>query len=529
VTNPHLLCNATPDATQPDDGLRCAAFIGEITVPAAGEVTISLVFGQTRDRKQAAQIVRTYRNVSRARRAFARTTRWWCEYLGPTQVNTGDIAFDRMVKYWLPYQTLVARLWGRIGPYQRSGAFGFRDQLQDVLPFLYLKPGLARRQILLHAAQQFRKGDVLQWWHQSWEKKTGIGAHGRASDPHLWLPYMVYQYVKATGDWSILDEETLYLEGGPLGKTSDTVVSAQRPSRDSASLYEHCLKAIALTCENTGPHGLPLLGAGDWNDGLDAAGIKNRGESIWLGFFFHDILVNFSDLVAKKEGEKRKEEFLGLAAELKTRLDATWLGDRYVNYYTDDGQQMTRPNALVTAWSIISGVAGRERGRRALATALSALEQKDLVQLFAPPFTETDNIYPGRLANYPPGVRENGGQYSHGVSWLIDALIVLAEDALQQEELDIAEDYRAKAMALWRKISPLNRLSPRKMAVYGLPPHQQPADIYFGPGYEGRGGWSWYTGAAGRMLFNALVLLGKTRNSLQENGSATSEKVIVRK
>ncbi|MFZ0610815.1 MAG: hypothetical protein WAM73_01110 [Desulfobacterales bacterium] len=511
LTNPFMLQNGTSDARQPDDGFRCAAFAGEVQVPAFGEVTVSFIFGQTRSREQAAEIIRKFRDVPAAQRAFVETRQWWRQCLGEPPACSGDIAFDRMANCWLPYQVLVARLWGRLGPYQRSGAFGFRDQLQDVLPFLHHKPELARQQILLHSAQQFHGGDVLQWWHRSWEEKTGIGAHGRASDPHLWLPYMVYHYVNATGDWLILDEKTPYLEGGPLGKMSATRVAAQRPSRDTASLYEHCVKAIDFTFQKTGPHGLPLLGAGDWNDGLDAAGIRNRGESVWLGFFFHDILIHFADLVAKKEGQGRKKDLLVKAAALRNRLDATWLGDRYVNYYTDDGRQITRANALVAAWSIISGVAGPEKGRRAMATALKELEKETLVQLFAPPFTESDTIYPGRLADYPPGVRENGGQYSHGVSWLVDALLVLSEEAKTRGELEIAADYRAKAQNLWRKISPLGHLSAENMAVYGLPPHQQPADVYCGPGYEGRGGWSWYTGAAARMLFTAQSLLGSQR------------------
>ena len=515
LANPFMVQNGASDSCQPDDGLRCAAFVGEVEVPPAGEVTVNLVFGQAQNREQAAEIIRKFQDVSAAQQAFGETKKWWREYLAKLQVQTGEVAFDRMVNFWLPYQVLVARLWGRLGPYQRSGAFGFRDQLQDVLPLLYFKPELARRQILLHSAQQFHKGDVLQWWHQSWEEKTGIGAHGRASDQHLWLPYMVYQYVKATGDWGILEERTPYLEGGPLADMSATQVAAQRPSRDTVSLYEHCLKAIELTLQKTGLHGLPLLGAGDWNDGLDAAGIRNKGESVWLGFFLHDILINFSDLVAKKEGEDRRKDYLARAAELKNRLDATWLGDRYINYYTDDGQVMDRANALVTAWSIISGVAGPERGRRAMATALKELEKSDLVQLFTPPFTEQDDIYPGRLADYPPGVRENGGQYSHGVSWLVDALLFLSDEAQGRGETEVASDYRAKAMALWRKISPLGHLSPENLAVYGLPPHQQPADIYFGPGYEGRGGWSWYTGAAGRMLFNALTLLRMEKKGVE--------------
>ncbi|MGA6925426.1 MAG: hypothetical protein WBY88_07070, partial [Desulfosarcina sp.] len=495
LSSPVMLHDGISDASQPDDGLRCAAFAGEVRVPPGGQLTVNLLFGQTRTREQAAAIIDQYRDVVEAKAAFIQTRQWWRRYLDKPGVHTGDPAVDRMVNFWLPYQVLVSRLWGRLGPYQRGGAFGFRDQLQDVLPFLSFKPGLARQQILLHAAQQFRYGGVLQWWHQSWEEKTGLGAHGRASDPHLWLPYMVYQYVRATGDREILNVKAPYLEGSTLEKTAATQVGAQRTARDRSTLYKHCLKAIELTLQRMGPHGLPLLGAGDWNDGLDAAGIRNRGESVWLGFFLYDILVNFSGLVVQCEGQDRGTHFLTLAAGLKCRLDATWRGDRYVNHFTDAGREMNRVNALVTAWSIISGAAGPERGRRAMATALYALERDDLVQLFTPPFTETDETYPGRLADYPPGVRENGGQYSHGVSWLVDALRYLSDEARERQETDLAAGYRNRAWELWRKISPLSHLTPEKMAGYGLPPHQQAADVYFGPGYAGRGGWSWYTGA----------------------------------
>jgi cyclic beta-1,2-glucan synthetase len=345
---------------------------------------------------------------------------------------------------------------------------------------------------------------------------------------------MTCHYVTATGDWEILDEETPFLEGKPVHRMSETLVFAPRPSRDTASLYTHCLRAIDLTLKKFGPHGLPLLGTGDWNDGLDMAGYRNRGESVWLGFFLHDILIRFSDLAAEKEGESRKKDLLDKAKTLREALDTMWKEDRYVRFITDEGRALARVNALTASWSIISGVADSDKGWRAMATALEKLEKEEMVLLFSPPYTENDDFYPGRLADYPPGVRENGGQYSHGVSWMVDALLLLAKQAQENGDNKSASEYKTKAVELWKKISPLSHLPPERLSLYGLPPHQQAADIYFGPGYEGRGGWSWYTGAAGRMLYTAFALFGlrmeegeliKSEDLYEARGSLKMERI----
>jgi cyclic beta-1,2-glucan synthetase len=319
---------------------------------------------------------------------------------------------------------------------------------------------------------------------------------------------VVAQYVKATGDTSILDQEVTFLEGKPVSRRSEGRLFALRRSRDSVSLYEHCLRALDHSLEKKGPNSLPLLETGDWNDSLDRAGFKGRGESVWLGFFLYQVLVDFAGLVGEKEGEERKAYYLQKALSLRKALDAMWRKDRFVRAVTDEGHEITGADALVSAWPVLSGATDFERGRLAVETALRALEKSNLVQLFTPPFTEKSPIYPGRLADYPPGVRENGGQYSHGVSWLIDALLVLSETSARNGDEEAANRLRSKAVDLWRKISPLSHLDADEMIVYGLPPHQQPADIYYGPGYEGRGGWSWYTGAAGRMLYTAFRLFG---------------------
>jgi cyclic beta-1,2-glucan synthetase len=506
LTRPCMVTEGLSDPAQPDDGFRCAALAGTVTVPPGGETEIGVIFGQTAEREEAKDLIRKYKDVSRVRAALEQTQKWWRTYLCATPSTSGDPDIDRLVDIWLPYQILVSRLWGRLGPYQRSGAYGFRDQLQDVLPLIPSHPELARRQILLHAGQQFSQGDVLHWWHQTWGGKTGIGLRGRGADPHLWLPHVVCNYIRESGDLTVLDEEIPFLEASRPGKLSGGKVVAPRVSRDGATLYDHCRRAIDLSLRRSGRNGLPLLGTGDWNDGLDTAGFKGRGESVWAGFFLYGILQDFAALAGDRKDIEVKNRYLAKAALLRKALDGMWRKNCYVRAITDQGQELTRPNALMAAWPILSGATDRARGRQAMETALRELEQDCLVQLFTPPYTEMDAVYPGRLADYPPGVRENGGQYSHGVSWLVDALLVLADWAREEGNEGQAASYRLRAKDLWRKISPLSHAAPEAMAVYGLPPHQQAADIYYGPGYERRGGWSWYTGAAARMLHGAQQL-----------------------
>ncbi|MBC7945252.1 MAG: glycosyl transferase family 36, partial [Burkholderiales bacterium] len=419
------------------------------------------------------------------------------------RIETNQPAFDRLVNDWLPYQLLCSRLWGRTGPSQRSGAYGFRDQLQDVLPLTLLKPEWVRSQIVLHAAQQFIAGDCVKWWHPSWEGKTGIAVRTRASDPHLWLPYVVNRYVEATGDTGVLAEQVAFLEGRPVPKGHEGFLFAARPSRDTGSVYEHCRRAIEYTLARRGAHGLPLLGSGDWNDALDVPGIKGKGESVWLGFFLHDVLTKFASVAERCEGVEAGSHYLKEAKDLSAALEGMWRDDFYLRAITDGGEEFSLCSALMSAWPLLSGAVDAKRGQMALETGLKRLEKTDRVLLLTPPFTEDSLPYPGRIAEYPPGVRENGGQYSHGVSWLVDALLCCAEQAAS---LDVAESWRARAWDLWMKISPLSKSG--RADIYGLPPHQQPADIYDGPGFEGRGGWSWYTGAAARMLSAAYALLG---------------------
>ena len=534
ISWPYMVEHGTPDPSQTDGGYRIAGFASTITIPPGGEKTIAMVVGQADDFETAGTIIRTLREVPAAQEALVKTKRWWSDKLSRMRIETNEPAFDRMVNDWLPYQIYVSHLWGRTGLCQRSGAYGFRDQIQDVLPLMFIDPETCRSQILLHASQQFAEGDVLQWWHQSWEGKTGLGLRGRASDHHLWLPYMVSHYVHATGDHGILDEKVPFLEPRPIPKGANEILFAQRSSRGFASLYEHCLKAIRFSLRKQGSHGLPLIGTGDWNDGLNQVGPRGKGESVWLGFFLYEVLSRFAELMEIKQDKFTKQYFSQKAQNLKQALDRMWRGNHYIRAITDDGRELDLADALTASWPIISDAADFEKGAVAMETGLKELEKDNMILLCSPPFTDDSDPYPGRIADYPPGVRENGGQYSHGASWMVDALLRLADLAEERGKADQVSTYRAKAVEVWLKISPLTHMNNRS---YGLSPHQQAADIYYGPGYEGRGGWSWYTGSAGRMLYTAYTILGLkmaqgnltiAKNAFEPRGSLRLKRVVYR-
>ena len=281
-----------------------------------------------------------------------------------------------------------------------------------------------------------------------------------------------------------------------------------RTSRETASLYEHCCRAIDFTLGRIGRHGLPLLGSGDWNDGLSQSGSAGSGESVWLGFFLYDTLIHFAGLAADRDGDAKAGLYRERAEQFRLRLDGMWHEDRYPRLVADNGDAISWFDALMGSWPVLSGAVDFERGRHTVEAALAALERDHQVLLLTPYFGEHSPRVPGKIADYPPGVRENGGQYSHGSSWLVDALMHLSDSARAKGEHLTAEALRDRAFAVWRKISPLDKTGLDLLDIYGLPPHQQPADIYFGPGYEARGGWSWYTGAAARMLTAAYAILG---------------------
>jgi len=508
LANPVMAETGMHDASVPSDGRRVAAFAQEIDIPAHGQAEIAVVLGEAATREEALTLARRLASVKTAKRLLASTKADWANRFKAIRVTTNKPEFDRLVNHWLPYQLLTSRLWGRTGPNQRGGAFGFRDQLQDVLPLVFFEPALTRRQIVLHAGQQFPEGDVFKWWHQAPDGKTGIGQRTRASDPHLWLPYVTIRYVAATGDESVLDDVVPYLQGPAIPPGVIDLVFAALPSNETCTVYDHCRRAISYALSHLGPKGLPQIGTGDWNDSIDAAGLQGRGESVWLGFFLHDVIAGFIPLAEAKEGEDAASFYRATLQRLKEALDSVWQGERYPLAFNDDGRAFDVASAMTAAWPALSGATDLQRGLAALETPLLALEKADRILLVTPPFDEHSDPFPGRVTDYPPGVRENGGQYSHGVSWVVDAYMKLAALAAAEGKTELAERLRARAFTCWAKISPIGKTEGEALAVYGLPPHQQPADIYDSPGYAGRGGWSWYTGSAARMLSAAYLILG---------------------
>ena len=507
IHTPVMVDTGRADGAVRVDGRRVAAFADEITLPAGGEATIAVVLGQAESRAEAlAQAARC--SVDDARSALAAARAAWAERLGKIEIRTNRPDFDRLVNCWLPYQLYASRLWGRIGPNQRGGATGYRDQLQDVLPLVLLEPRLARAQIVLHASVQFREGDVLKWWHRAPGGGIGLGQRTKASDPHLWLPYVLERYVRQSGDSTVLDEVTPFLEAVPVPETEETLVVVPRISREVATVYDHAKLAIAFTLDHLGANGLPLLRAGDWNDGIDVLGRRDIGTSVWMGFFLANVLDGFAAIARLKNDEAFAAACEAALAGQRRSLHTGWQGDHYALDFADDGQVLALRNAMTSGWAAYSGACDDERAVAAIEGGLTGIERPDRVLLTETPFYEHSRPYPGRIADYPPGVRENGGQYSHGASWIVDGFVRLAERARVRGDGAAAARLSKRAFEIYEKISPLGKTEPETIAVYGLIPTQQPADIYDGWGHGGRGGWSWYTGSAARMLSAAYALVG---------------------
>jgi cyclic beta-1,2-glucan synthetase len=505
---PFLAAHGHVDPGAEDDGRRAAGFAGVIALPPGGEARICVALGAVKTLAGAQELALRAATLDFAEEKLSLLETFWDDMLGALRVETNRPDFDRLVNDWLPYQLLTARLWGRTGPSQRSGAYGYRDQLQDVLPLILLAPELARQQILLHGRQQFVEGDVLKWWHESPSGGVGIGERTHASDPHLWLPYVATRYVAATGDRAILEEILPFIEGDHVPPGVEGHVISPLPSRERATLFDHCRRAIDHTLGRFGANGLPLMGAGDWDDGMNLVGFRGRGESAWVGFFLFDILTRFIRLCEERGEITLAANYRDRAENLQAALANCWRGDRFVRAFADDGAEFLPMGAMSSAWPALSGAETGERGRKALENGLAALDKGDRVLLVTPPYDENSKPFPGRSADYPPGVRENGGQYTHGSSWFVDALAKMAEKAERDGYQAQADADLARAFGVWESLSPLTKTTPDKIDLYGLPPHQQPADVYDGSGYAGRGGWAWYSGAAARMVSAAYALLG---------------------
>jgi cyclic beta-1,2-glucan synthetase len=472
----------------------CAAMQTKLQLGAHESAEIVCFLGESNSREEADALVAKYREAD-LDTVFAAVTRQWDDTLGVVQVKTPDRALDILLNRWLPYQTLACRVWARTAFYQASGAYGFRDQLQDVMALCVARPDIAREHLLRAAARQFIEGDVQHWWLP----ETGNGIRSRVSDDRGWLAYVVAHYVEVTGDSAVLRETVPYLEGPVLQEGERDAFFPPSISASSASLFEHCALALDQSLA-TGLHGLPLMGTGDWNDGMDRIGEGGKGESVWLGWFLCATLNAFSDLAADHGEPRRAEGWRQHAAALKTSLDEqAWDGDWYRRAYFDDGTPLgsvanaeCRIDSIAQSWSVISRAGDPAHTARAMAALDKYLVRRDdkLSLLFTPPFKNPAHD-PGYIKGYPAGIRENGGQYTHGAVWAALAHLMRGDGD--------------KAGELLTMLNPIRHAdSPGAMHRYKVEPYVACADVYSEAPHVGRGGWTWYTGSAGWMYRVAL-------------------------
>jgi N,N'-diacetylchitobiose phosphorylase len=473
----------------------CVALSRSFTLVAGQSVSCAFVLGEAADATAANVLAARFGSLHAVDAALEATQVAWARRLDAIRITTPSPALDVMVNGWLAYQNLCCRMWARSAYYQSGGAYGYRDQLQDSSALLYLDPAITRQQILLHAAHQFEEGDVLHWWHPPLSK----GIRTRFSDDLLWLPYITAFYLGRTGDSAILDEDVRYIRAPTLPEGVDEEFVVPEDAGTHGSLYDHCCRALDRSLTR-GVHGLPLMGAGDWNDGMNGVGREGRGESVWLGFFLYDILRDFIGLCTARGDAGRSRRYAAYRSALGDALnDAGWDGAWYRRAYYDNGEPLgsahsdeCRIDALAQAWAVLSGAAPASRAEQAmdaLETHLVA-EADGIIRLLAPAFDRTPND-PGYIKGYLPGVRENGGQYTHGVLWAVRALAELgrAERAARLLEMLTPVHHSATAEAVER---------------YRVEPYVVAADVYGVEPHIGRGGWTWYTGSAGWMYRIAI-------------------------
>lgn len=478
----------------------CAALQTKIELADGQDHELVFVFGAASDKNEAFEFIERFSRPADARQALDAVHGYWNHTLGAVQVETPDAALNVLANGWLLYQTLSSRLWGRSGYYQSGGAYGFRDQLQDTMALIHAAPWLAREQLIRCAERQFIQGDVQHWWHPP----GGQGVRTHFSDDYLWLPYATCRYVLATGDTGILDESVHFLEGRELKPEEEAYYDQPQRSTEAASFYEHCVRAIKHGLR-FGEHQLPLMGCGDWNDGMNMIGRDGKGESVWLAWFLYDNLQQFSALARTKQDNDFSNICITQSAQLLKNIEKNaWDGGWYRRAYFDDGTPLgsasndeCQIDSISQSWAIISKGGDPSRAKLAMTAVNQRLIKKDvqLIKLLDPPFDKSD-LEPGYIKGYVPGVRENGGQYTHAAIWTTMAFAMLGD--------------KAQAWELFSMLNPINHAShPEQMLRYKVEPYVMSADIYAAAPHTGRGGWTWYTGAAGWMYrLTVETLLG---------------------
>jgi cyclic beta-1,2-glucan synthetase len=452
------------------------------------EIVIALGTGE--GEAEALRLAAEYRDVERAKDALAAGVAGWKRRLSVITVRTPEPSFDALINRWTLYQALSCRMWGRAAVYQSSGAYGFRDQLQDTMAFVYAEPALAREHIIRAAARQFIEGDVQHWWHPP----GGRGVRTKFSDDLAWLPFVVDHYIRVTGDRTVLDEQAPFLAMRSLEPHEHEVYDLPQVSEEHATIHQHCLRALRRAC-TVGAHGLPLIGIGDWNDGMNRVGVDGRGESVWLAWFLAATLRGFAEQTAERGDDAVATELRAQADAYVAAVEASgWDGEWYRRAYFDDGSPLgssandeCRIDSIAQSWSVISGAGLPERQAMAMRSLEQHLVREDarLLVLLAPAFDKTPRD-PGYIKGYLPGVRENGAQYTHAALWAVLATALRGDGE--------------RAFELYQMINPLTHTdSPEAVATYKVEPYVIAADVYTAAGQLGRGGWTWYTGSASWM------------------------------